>query len=77
MTILEKAVLDLANALETLESKVEGRLDDQSARAELSEAAKRQARTAREHATEAGRDLAGAIDNLKSLLDAHGANPKG
>lgn len=77
MTILEKAVLDLANALETLETKLDGRLDDQSARTELSEAVRRQARTARAHATEAGRDLAGAISDLKTLLGDHENKSKG
>ncbi|MHA7872052.1 MAG: hypothetical protein ACX939_06870 [Hyphococcus sp.] len=68
MTVLEKAVLDLAKALETLEQKVETRLDDTSADGEALASAKSRARAARNHATGASRTLAGAIDDLKALL---------
>lgn len=77
MTVLEKAVLDLANALETLETKLEGRLDDQSADGETIEAARGQARAARNHAATVSRELSGAIGDLKSLLDDHDTASKG
>lgn len=77
MTVLEKAVLNLANALETLEEKLESRLDDQSADGEAIEAARGQARAARGHATAVSRELSGAIDEIKALLDTDDAQAKG
>ncbi len=77
MTVLEKAVGELATALETLESKLENRLDDLSADGEAVAAARRQAHAARKHAAEAGSGLAAAISDLKALLDTGSVNPKG
>jgi len=69
MTILETAVADLANALENLESRLEGRFGDQSNNSEEWDAAQRQAQSARAHAGEASRDLSKIIIDLKTLLD--------
>jgi hypothetical protein len=77
MTILEKAVIGLATALETLESKLEGQLDNVSANGELIGAARRQARVAQDHTASASRDLSSSIDDLKTLLDDYNTNSKG
>ena len=68
MTVLEKAVGELANALENLETKLEDRLDGQLADREAVEAARRHARAARTHAASAGAGLSAAISDLKTLL---------
>ncbi len=77
MSILEKSVSDLADALETLESKIEGQLNDTSAKSDLIDAARRQARAAQGHTASAGSDLSGAISDLKILLDDHKPESKG
>lgn len=77
MTVLEKAVIDLANALDNLETKIEGKFDDQSASGDAVDAARRQARAAREHAENASKGVGAAISDLKALLDANAANGKG
>lgn len=69
MSILEKSVVDLAHALDHLEAQLNGRLDDHSASDERIVAAQRQARAAREHAATASSGLAGAIDDLKALIE--------
>ena len=69
MSILEKSVVDLAHALDSLEAKLNGRLDDHSASDERIAAARAQARTAREHAATAASGLAGAIEDLKALIE--------
>lgn len=68
MTVLEKSVLNLANALEALESKLEARLDDLSASDETIAAAKRQALAARKQTDHASRGVAAAISDLKAIL---------
>ena len=68
MTVLEKAVLNLAGALETLETKLESRLNDHSADGESFDAARARARAARDQAQNVSKELSGAIDDLKSLL---------
>lgn len=70
MSVVEKAVIDLANALDALETKLEGRFDDELAGTEEMDAARRQAKAAKARAEEASRDLGGAIADLKSLLAA-------
>lgn len=77
MSILEKSVVDLANALDNLEAKLDGRLDDHSASGERVDAARRQARTARACAEEASRDLSEAIAEVKALLDSAEIKGKG
>lgn len=77
MSILEKSVADLANALDNLEAKLDGRLDDYSADGERIDAARRQARAARARAEEAARGLADVVADLKALLDRAGAETKG
>jgi len=69
MSILEKSVVDLANALDNLEAKLNGRLDDHTASDERILAARAQARAARQHAATAASGLAGAIDDLKALIE--------
>jgi len=77
MTVLEKAVDNLAQALETLETRLEGLLDDQSARHDAAAAARAQAQAARKHTAEAGQGVTAAIADIKSLLDNDNAAPKG
>ncbi len=77
MSILEKSVSDLADALEALESTLEGQLNDVSAKNDLIDAARRQARAAQGHTASAGSDLSGAISDLKILLDDHKPESKG
>jgi len=79
MTLLEKSVRNLAEALETLESKLDDRLDDLSAGSDTIAAAKRQALAARKQTDNASRGIAAAISDLKSILSddedkARGAN---
>ncbi len=77
MTILEKSVIDLANALEGLEAQIESQQDDSAAKSDLIASARKQSRAAQGHATNAGRDLSGAIDELKALLSDQTPNSKG
>ena len=71
MSVVEKAVVDLANALDKLESKLEHRLDDHTARQEEIDAARRQATTARARTEEASQGVGAAIADIKALLEAH------
>lgn len=68
MTLLEKSVRNLADALETLETKLDERLDDFSASSDTIAAAKRQAQTARSATDNASRGVAAAITDLKAIL---------
>lgn len=68
MTVLEKAVRNLADALEALETKLDGRLDDLSASEDLISAARRQAITARKQTENASRGVSAAISDLKAIL---------
>lgn len=77
MSILEKSVVNLANALDNLEARLNGRLDDHSAAGESMDAARRQARAARLHAEEASNGLAGAIADLKALIGESSGDGKG
>ncbi|WP_411819476.1 hypothetical protein ABFZ85_11640 [Hyphococcus formosus] len=77
MTVLEKAVRNLADALEALESKLDGRLDDLTANDETISAAKRQASAAREQTENASREIGAAISDLKGILEADEAKKGG
>ena len=77
MSLLEKSVVDLANALDNLETKIEHKLDDHASNGESIAAARRQAHSARTHAAEASRGLADAIADIKALLDRAGGAAKG
>jgi cell division septum initiation protein DivIVA len=77
MGILEKSVIDLANALDNLESKLEHSLDDRSASGDRIAAARRQARAARENAAKAARGLSDAIDDLRGLIADSSVREKG
>lgn len=68
MTVLEKAVQSLAEAIETLESRLDARLDDASANEETVTAARRQAAVARKQTDTASQGVAGAISDLKAIL---------
>ena len=68
MTLLEKSVRNLADAIETLEAKLDERLEDQTASAETIEAARKQALTARSQTDLASRGVAAAINDLKAIL---------
>ena len=63
MSLLERAVADLADALDTLEAKVGDRVNNHD-----SEAASRQTRTARQSAQTASDELRSAIKDLRALL---------
>lgn len=68
MSLLEKSVGNLATALDNLEAKLDGRLDDHSASGERVDAARRQARAARLQTETAARELSGAIAEVKALI---------
>ncbi len=68
MTVLEKAVRNLAQAIETLESRLDARLDDESATEETVAAARRQALAASKQMDSASRGVAAAINDLKAIL---------
>jgi len=70
MTVLEKAVRNLADALESLESRLDARLDDASAGDEALTAARKQAAAARKQTDNAARGVAAAISDLKTILDS-------
>ncbi|NOX83736.1 MAG: hypothetical protein GXP06_12280 [Alphaproteobacteria bacterium] len=77
MSVIEKAVIDLANALDTLEAKIDGKFDDHAASSDAIVAARRQAQTARTHAETAAQGVGAAISDIKALLDNNPANGKG
>ncbi len=77
MTVLEKAVLDLANALDQLEAQIEGKFDEKATSTEEIDAARRQAREAREHAENAAAGVGAAISDLKNLLSDTAPGGKG
>mgnify|MGYP000622109810 CR=1 FL=1 len=68
MTVLEKAVQSLAEAIEALESRLDSRLDDAAANDEAVEAARRQAMAARKQTDSASKGVAAAIADLKLIL---------
>ncbi len=76
MTVVEKAVLDLANALDNLEAKLETRLDEGLANTEQIEAARRHAQAAQAHTKTASSGLGAAISDLKTLLETDNLSAK-
>ncbi|MEM8936375.1 MAG: hypothetical protein AAGC77_08215 [Pseudomonadota bacterium] len=76
MTMLEKAVRDLAGALETLEETLEQRLDETAAGREQIAAARLQAQAARTHADEASKGLNDAVRDLKAILASAAEKPE-
>ncbi|MFC2950858.1 hypothetical protein ACFOOP_02905 [Marinicaulis aureus] len=68
MTVLEKAVQSLAEAIEALESRLDSRLDEAAANDEAVEAARRQAMAARKQTDSASKGVAAAITDLKLIL---------
>lgn len=77
MTVLEKAVSNLAKALNTLEAKLEHRLDEHAASGEDMDAVRGQAKTARLHTEEAAEDLSEIIMELKTLTQTTQPGAKG
>jgi hypothetical protein len=73
MSILEEAVKNLAGALDALETRLDERLGELAQDADAFDAARRQARAARGHASDASVGLARAIGDLKALLGHHEA----
>ncbi|MBT8471747.1 MAG: hypothetical protein HKN14_01600 [Marinicaulis sp.] len=69
MSVLEKAILNLAEALDDLEGRIEGGADKSAAKTDQLMAAHKQARVAREHTEEAARDLSISIKELHRLLE--------
>ncbi len=77
MSMLERAVVDLADALDTLESKITETLAGKAESAEIGPAMARHLRTAGERAEFASSELTKAIDDLKLLIgDNDGAEAK-
>ncbi|WP_425410152.1 hypothetical protein [Hyphococcus sp.] len=75
MTLLEKSVRNLADALEALETKLDARLGDLDASSDSIASAKRQAQTARKATDHASQGVAAAITDIKSILaEDDGAN---
>lgn len=68
MTVLEKAVQSLAEAIEALESRLDSQLDEAAANDEAIEAARRQAVAARNQTESASKGVAAAIADLKLIL---------
>ncbi len=77
MSVIEKAVVDLANALDTLEAKIETRLDEQNVSGDAISAARRQARAAKDQAEIASKGVGAAISDIKALLAKSETNGKG
>jgi hypothetical protein len=68
MTVLEKAVRSLAEAIETLESRLDARLDDAAASEDMIASARRQALAARKQTDNASCGVSAAISDLKAIL---------
>lgn len=68
MSRLEESAIQLAAALDALESRLDERLADLAHQGDAVDAARRQARAAKAHAGEAADGLAEAISDLRSLL---------
>ncbi len=68
MTVLEKAVRSLAEAIETLESRLDSTLEGAALNEEAIAAARRQALAARKQTDNASRGVAAAISDLKAIL---------
>ena len=68
MTVLEKAVQSLAEAIEALESRLDARLETANGSDEAVAAAKRQAMAARKQTDNAAQGVAAAISDIKAIL---------
>ncbi|MAW79232.1 MAG: hypothetical protein CMI63_03260 [Parvularcula sp.] len=68
MTMLEKAVQNLAEAIEALETRLDLRLEAADGSNETAAAARRQAAAARKQAGHAAQGVAAAISDLKAIL---------
>lgn len=68
MSMLERAVVDLADALDTLESKITDKMAGAADPGELSPGVARHLRTAGDRAEYASSELTKAIDELRSLV---------
>ncbi len=68
MSLLERAVADLADALDTLEAKIGDRFSSDQAGGDDADAASRHIRSARSRAERASSELADAIGDLKSMI---------
>lgn len=69
MTALENAVQTLASALDSLEGKLDDRMQDLGAKTDSIEAARKQAATARAFVNTASEDVAATVKELHALLD--------
>ena len=76
MSVLEKAVANLADALDHLERRLDDRFDNDANAADDMAAARRQAHAAKAHTEEASRGVGAAIEDVKSLLAKY-ENSKG
>ena len=77
MSMLERAVVDLADALDTLESKITDKMAGKAETAEIGPGMARHLRTAGDRAEYASSELTKAIDELRSLVgDADSAENK-
>ncbi len=76
MSMLERAVVDLADALDMLETKITETLAGKADSAEIAPAVARHLRTAGDRADYASSELTKAIDDLKALIgdDAEAKN---
>ena len=70
MSALESSVQTLADALDKLESTLDERIADASADADAVDAARRQARAAKTHISDASEGLAASMAELRALLNA-------
>lgn len=68
MSMLERAVVDLADALDTLESKITDKIAGKADAAEIGPGMARHLRTAGERAEYASSELTKAIDELRVLV---------
>ena len=68
MNVLEKAISDLAGALETLETRLENHIDDGEAEREALVSARRQAAVSYTHASQASEDLGAPLIKKKKIL---------
>lgn len=68
MSVLEKAVSNLAEALETLETRLEEKTEEQAADREALAALRGRAAAAAKHTREAGQGVTAAISDVEALL---------
>ena len=72
MSSLETAFERLAGALDTLETKLDSRLDELESTTEAHDQARRRARIAGAYTRSAASELAASIGDLKALIDETG-----